>query len=514
MPWQGLLLVFYARFATAYHHGGIDTNCWFDNFAQFVDPCTFGVVNFLEIPSESTLYTGQLFNVQSLLVVNESLIPEDGYIVPHANVHMCRVEVGFCSPDVQVQPHLVSQTTSIPSNSKFLNESDLHIDEPGEWMIISHYTVFTTEGQWDLAAGRRRTFVAKLTQIDIADWAITLIYSFAGLGIFIATIVFLGIVILRNHWVFRATSPYLSSLMIFGCLLAFIAVFLLPPPHMEQDLNVQAINQTIATVMSSNPSPRCLARLWLLSLAFDFVLIPLALKTWRVAVLFDTSNSFRQRRITDESLIKLAFILVILDVIFCLTWSLAFPLYAASIPSRLNPTSQYVVQCDGENQLIFETSTYVLHGLPLLWLAFIGRKVKLNFKQRSLNIATATEGLGLVQVQATEKKLNQFNESETLSLTLASLACLSIFAIALQYTVQDSPTAQMLMVAGGTLWSSYIILLLMFGPKFVDCIRLQSDGVTQRALVIPKKLSFRKSNSSTESTSSKRQTSQQDLAIL
>jgi len=466
----------------AYHLGGNDTNCWKGpNYVDLHTDCdSVGEIHFTASPAADVpLYIDEPFTVIAELIPESSLLRKGGVLVPHANFHMCRADLGWCTPDVNVTQDLVTQSPPIVGDSLVLKATDLRISIPGQWSIVAHFTVVNEEGEWDVAAGFKRRFLKRKTAMKVDDWAVSLVVALACIGLACSVLTGLFVYMARNHWVLRASSPNLSLLVLFGCILAFSSVFTLIPPVLKF-ASPEDMNKPVPTT----PSPQCNSRIWMLSLAFDFVLIPLALKTWRVSILF--SGTFKRVSITDLTLTRFASVLLVVDVVYCLVWSLGFPLYVGMIPTVSNPESIYIVQCSGRGQIAFETVSIVLHGLPLIWLASIGRKVRSNFRKRGLpgssSAASATDTAPTVTVlaESTERKLRQFNESESLSLTLASLACMSIFAIALQYTVTDSPTAQMLMVSSGVIWSAFFVLFVLFVPRVISFVKYEKDGITRR----------------------------------
>lgn len=457
------LLAILASNSQAYHNGGDDTNCWLGpNYRELVDPCDIAKVHFISKPSDdddddnntTELFTNHKFSVIARLDVNplHSLLKTNGeYLVPHANIHMCKAEMGWCTPDVRVQPGLSTQSPEIKSDSLLLVVDELIVPESGDWTVVAHFRFTTiTNEEWDVAAGFKQRFKQELIQENAEHWAILLCQCLASVGMVFSVLATAVVVVKRDHWVFKSSTPSMSVLMSIGCLIAFGAVFTLPTPE----------NYLV-----------CNVRVWLLSLAFDFVLVPFGLRTWRVYKLFDRSTGFRRKAITDALLIKLGAVLVVLDIGFCLMWTLAWPLTISKVPFVSNPEVVYSLQCTGSNQLVLEIMSFLFHGLPLIWLAYVGRKVRKSFQQRALLQTSTAED---------SAKMAFFNESEAISQTLLSLGCVSMFAIALQYTVRDSPTSVLLMVSGGVLWSAYFTLAVNFLPRAIHVLFYENDGVTKR----------------------------------
>src|SRR5689334_16561437 len=94
--------LFFITSIYAYHHGGNDTNCWLGpNYAKLLDPCPIASIEILTNLND-TLYTNEPFELTSRLILASNLTLEsvNGYLIQHANIHMCKAEVGWCTPDV------------------------------------------------------------------------------------------------------------------------------------------------------------------------------------------------------------------------------------------------------------------------------------------------------------------------------------------------------------------------------------------------------------------------------
>lgn len=462
----------------AYHNGAADTHCWLGpNYASLLDPCPVAKVDFLAKPSSGeVLFTDTPFAVTAqvtLLLPYELTSSGKGFLVPHANVHMCRVEMGWCTPNINVQPLLATQSPEVQSDSLVLTVADLVLPVAGDWTVVAHFTFNASNRQqlgsmrqYDFAAGFRQRVKQEYVRESAADWSVALCQCLAGVGMGLS-LASLGVVVWkRNHWVFKSSTPSMSVLMCVGCLVAFAAVFTLPPLDWE--------NNTSHFV--------CNARVWLLSLAFDFVLVPFALRTWRVYKLFAVAG-FHRKVITDLMLVRCGAALVLLDVGFCLVWTLVWPLKLSRVPFQSNPNVVYSMQCAGSNQLALEVVAYLFHGLPLLWLARVGSKVRRSFQlrqQQQRHSSTAHSASNPTTSNNDLAKLSFFDESEAISQTLVSLGGVSLFSIALQYTVRDSPTSVLLMVALGVVWSAYFTLFVNFLPRFVNLVLYEKDGVTRK----------------------------------
>ena len=97
-----------------------------------------------ELPS--TLRAGQDYSVTYKATVPSSRAPVG--TIPHANVHSCLRDVGFCTPFVSNTPGLATHSAALtaqlsPNEATITSEVKL---DPGQYTVIIHGRWFDTAG--------------------------------------------------------------------------------------------------------------------------------------------------------------------------------------------------------------------------------------------------------------------------------------------------------------------------------------------------------------------------------
>jgi hypothetical protein len=455
--------------AFAHHQGGSDTDCWIlDSDALCKRPPA--VIAFQSVPdlitsaSNATIFQDSSFQVLSSLALAPGFSVTSSPVVLHWNLHSCRVDLGWCTPDARKQPGLVSQTDPRQGNGFEFNDTVSALSS-GQWNVIAHYEFagrFADEHNdtaYSVAAGFTLRVCERAEELKVPPQVVGFLTALAWLGLLVALFIVGFILGHRRHFVLRAASPALSAFAASGCALGFVSVFVFLPPGSDAD---------------------CAARPFLLPMAYDALFVPLALKTWRVAALFD-NKQFRRHRITDASLFVVTSAALLGDLVLAVAWQTTAPLGVHIIPTSANPQVVFMKQCSSALQAEWQVSLVVLHLLPLVWVAHMARKVRLTFARRRASSAGSNR-LNSALDAKNELRMAHFNESESVSLALVSLLFVSIFAVALQFAVTDAPTAQTLMVCGGILWSTSFSLAVLFANKLAAVWVLEQDGVTRRPL--------------------------------
>jgi hypothetical protein len=80
--------------------GAIGTACWTGpDFTELIHKCGFIQIAFESLPpSNQRLYTGDKFTINATLsMLGSKIVPsEGGFLIPHANVRMCKTEGRLC----------------------------------------------------------------------------------------------------------------------------------------------------------------------------------------------------------------------------------------------------------------------------------------------------------------------------------------------------------------------------------------------------------------------------------
>jgi len=500
------LVALLATMASAHHHGGNDTDCWHadDDSLCLVSPATI-LFSFSpgtaappppvgqELPPMPTtnlsVYNDQAFTVESTLALRSDFAITSTPRITHWNVHSCRVDIGWCTPDVNRTPGLVTQSVpEMGGNPRAIFNVSLSDMDAGLWNVIAHYefagrfNTSLTEEPYSVSAGFLLTVLPRQILLTVVPAVVTLITAAAWFGMLLAALLAAFAGVARDHWVLRAASPMLLLLVALGAFVCFAAVLLFLP---------------------TDSSAVCQARPFVLCAGYDLVLAPLGLKTWRVAVIFDTA-SFRRVAIPDRQLLAAIAVMVACDAALLLAWALADPLAPGNVPSLANPAVVYTAACVSRNQRAWEAAVIAMHLAPLLCVAVVARRVRLHFARRTASMLGVRD----------EMRMAYFNESESISLSLVSLLFVSVFALALQFSIQDSPTAQTLMVCGGIVWSAFFTTAVLFGPKLAAFCAFESDGVTRRSSLFKSLASSAGGVSTTTDSFKKSKAVEDDFALL
>lgn len=144
----------------------------------------------------------------------------------------------------------------------------------------------------------------------------------AGVLIFTALSLILAItahglnIYYRNHKVFKASSPSLNHLLFLGCYMIITGIVI----HVVEKF--KAINEGLQVVF-------CNSIPYLLSVGVTLFIGTVCVKTWRLNQLYVHSKKLvrgRIRCVSDRSLFGLVSILVVIDVLMCIVWSIVDPL--------------------------------------------------------------------------------------------------------------------------------------------------------------------------------------------
>jgi hypothetical protein len=95
-----LLLLAPATLTLGYYDGTMRTACWRGpEFTEVILNCGFAQIAFenLPPPGQHLYYTGEEFSINATLsLLGSEIVPsEGGFLIPHANVHMCKTEGGL-----------------------------------------------------------------------------------------------------------------------------------------------------------------------------------------------------------------------------------------------------------------------------------------------------------------------------------------------------------------------------------------------------------------------------------
>ncbi|XP_065314258.1 gamma-aminobutyric acid type B receptor subunit 2-like isoform X2 [Gordionus sp. m RMFG-2023] len=188
------------------------------------------------------------------------------------------------------------------------------------------------------------------TTVHINNIMYIVISSLACIGITLA-ILFLAINIrYRKQRHIKMSSPLLNNVIIFGGVLAYISIILLGMDSLNAHKN--------------SFSHLCMARVWILSLAFTLAFGAMFSKTWRVHAIF-TNVKLNKKIIQDYKLFIIIGVLLSIDIFILTLWSIIDPFFKKSdtLPNKMTR-----INSDIEELFVIEHCTS--HYLNI-WMAIL-----------------------------------------------------------------------------------------------------------------------------------------------
>jgi len=248
-----------------------------------------------------------------------------------------------------------------------------------------------------------------------------------GFVIIVMALLFSGWVALnRKHRVVKISQPIFLHLICFGVLVLSCAIFPL------------GIDDTDSTERGRNVA--CASIPWLVSLGFSLVFSALFSKLWRINRVFAAAASLRRVLVTEKDVAKPFAVLMTLNFVILLSWTLVDPLVFERIYT--DELTSYGRCMPQGNQ----------------WKGFIAMLAILNFV-----------ALIIVNVQAYRARSINDELSESKYIGLATLSMFQIFIVGvpLLVIVYNDPSAYFFVWCGIIFIVCSTILLLIFVPKIV-----------------------------------------------
>ena len=179
----------------------------------------------------------------------------------------------------------------------------------------------------------------------------------------------------------KATSPNLTHLVFSGCYLFSIALLVL---SVQESVS---INPVIYAVL-------CNIFTWCFLVGFSLIFGTICAKTWRVYRLFKHFSNDKPRFLSDKLLITFTILLLVVDVIICMTWNLVDPWTAElTIEPSLHgiPTLFIRSECTCQHVTQWVVAVTIYKGtimLLLVALSIVNRRIKReNFRHtRKTNV--------------------------------------------------------------------------------------------------------------------------------
>ena len=241
---------------------------------------------------------------------------------------------------------------------------------------------------------RERKLIVKSEEGFINDtYQVTYIRIHTALGSFVIllTLVFLVFVfafqIINIIWYhqssIKATSPNLTHLIFSGCYLFSIFVILYSVIEMSDRVSTERNSTVIFSVA-------CNTMVWCLLLGYSLIFGTVCAKAWRVYRLF---KHFRNKSptglLSDNALVMLVILLLLLDSIICISWNVLDPLTIRAVESSNTADGgAYEFQCTCRFWNYWIGSIVAYKGIliiSLMVISILNRRIKRKNFQHTRN---------------------------------------------------------------------------------------------------------------------------------
>ncbi|KAL3841947.1 hypothetical protein ACJMK2_020024 [Sinanodonta woodiana] len=262
------------------------------------------------------------------------------------------------------------------------------------------------------------------------------ICTLAGLGIMMACF-FLGInIYFRKHRFIKMSSPNMNNLIIVGCILSYLSVFLLGT---DGSFIPENYHHFICTIRS-----------WILDLGFTLAFGAMFSKTWRVHVIF-TNIKMNKKIIKDYKLFLIVCVLLTLDVAVLVTWQ---------IVDRLNIAHKNLTSFDDGEYEVIPVIEYCTSNHVEIWLGLI----------------YAYKGMLLVfgcflAWETRQVSIPALNDSKYIGMSVYNIVIMCACGAAVSVVITDQPTSSFVIISLFIVFCTTITLCLVFAPKVVEIKR-------------------------------------------
>ncbi|XP_033752065.1 LOW QUALITY PROTEIN: gamma-aminobutyric acid type B receptor subunit 2-like [Pecten maximus] len=274
----------------------------------------------------------------------------------------------------------------------------------------------------------------EVQRVSVAAYSV--ICFLAGIGIVMATVFLIFNIIFRNHGYIKMSSPYMNNVIIVGCILCYLSVFLLGtdsgvvPTHIVKYV--------------------CVAQSWVLSIGFSLAFGAMFSKTWRVHAIF-TNIKLNKKIIKDYKLFIMVCVLVLIDAGILSAWQIMDHLYMTTkdLPAlvvgeyEVIPTIEY---CTSNAMKIWLGSLYAYKGLLLVFGCFLAWETK--------NVT-----------------ISALNDSKYIGMSVYNVVIMCVCGAAISFIIKDQPTPAFVIISLFIVFCTTITLCLVFVPKMVELHR-------------------------------------------
>lgn len=233
----------------------------------------------------------------------------------------------------------------------------------------------------------------------------------------------------RNTFVVKASQPPFLCLICFGTLI------------MASSIVPMSIDDSIADQNGCNKA--CMATPWLLAIGFSVCFAALFAKIQRLNLMMKKAKRFRRVKVTAKDVLLPFVLLLVVNVILLLIWTLVDPLF-------WERTYQGRTEA-GELESSGRCTTSGNAGLILLALIAVA------------NIIAVI--LANVQAYQTRELKSAYSESKYVGLAMASILQAFLIGVQLLFLSESSPTARYLVRSILVFVICMAVLLFIFVPK-------------------------------------------------
>lgn len=240
---------------------------------------------------------------------------------------------------------------------------------------------------------------------------------------------FIGWIVWNRHTrIVQASQPAFLIMICFGAVVMSSAIIPL------------SIDDSVASVKGS--SRACMAVVWLFSLGFVIIFAALFSKIWRINKLMTGAKAFRRLKVTAVDVMLPFVILLSLNVIFLLIWTLADPMYFDR------------KEICGEGEL----SSYGVCALG---------HSSVSVAMLTCLVALSVGALVLANIQAYKARefSTEFSESKYVGIAMIGLLQIGFVGAPVIVLVNANPTASFFVRSALIFVVCMSILLLVFVPK-------------------------------------------------
>ncbi|ESO83683.1 hypothetical protein LOTGIDRAFT_133032 [Lottia gigantea] len=249
----------------------------------------------------------------------------------------------------------------------------------------------------------------------------------SGIGMVLAIVFLMFNIMYRNARVVKMSSPRLNNLILIGCILIYITVFL--------------YNTT-----ENHSSLICQAKIFLMTVGFSLAFGALFAKTWRVHVIF--TNATKQKKIVkDIQLVFMVLGLTSINLVVLIVWAILHPIIVVTndLPKEVNEVDDYEIRkdysaCTSENEIYYTGTLFGIQGILMLLGAFLAWETR-------------------------KVKIEALNDSKLIGVCIYNVVVLSILGVTVSFALGDNINLRYSLDSAVVLLATTVTECLIFVPK-------------------------------------------------